>query len=356
MTIEQQIKGPMEDWAESQGAEILTFTDPSGPVQVLVVPHNKTALDITPFLRSYEATLPAPLRRRGTFVAETLASLSDWAKTNIKNVALLRDADGNAKAPEPGDPTPDPLVYFAQGLAALNNNWKVPKLSLTVIGNYSKDAAPGWHDFQGTFAYPISEQWRVWGEMNAKPMSQLEFAVFIENRLADLGARGDTEDMPEDVQHFLGAFDNAKEAMPGDIIRLSRGLEMYANFKVAEARNYQTGEGALTFSEEHQAADGKKLVIPPLFYLRIPIFMDNSPALIPVRLRYRMVAGKGVMWHYEMLSPEVRVADMFLASLAALREGGAVTLLGSPDTQDVAAPVDALVVNKQGIAATLAVL
>ena len=55
----------------------------------------------------------------------------------------------------------------------------------------------------------------------------------------------------------------------------------------------------MEFSEEHQNAKGEAIVVPGIFMVSVPAFVDGDAVRIPARLRYRVVQGK-VMWFYQL--------------------------------------------------------
>ncbi|TIP21885.1 MAG: DUF2303 family protein, partial [Mesorhizobium sp.] len=66
-------------------------------------------------------------------------------------------------------------------------DWRNP--SFTAVIDYHEDvsgglAAFGKHRIQ--YAFPLSEEWKKWIEMNGEPMKQAEFAYFLEDRVAEL--------------------------------------------------------------------------------------------------------------------------------------------------------------------------
>jgi hypothetical protein len=322
--------------------------------QLVTVPHNHVALDLSPFVEAWERVLPAPRRRRGVFKAETLISLMDWAVTNID--APLAEAPLPLGIPTPADGEPPmqretkpQVTFYAEGLAALGKEWRTPDLRLSVIGNYSTRDAPAWHDFRGEYKFQMSAQWNDWAKHNMVQMDQGQFAAFLEDHQIDIAMPPAPEEMDVVAQTFMRAFENVRVADPLDMIKLSRGLDLFVKYTVSESRNYQTGEGGLTFKEEQSTTTGEKLVVPPLFFINVPVFFDGGSHLIPVRLRYRIAQG-GVKWHYEILRPEFYVADVFMASLDFLKQHNHVTIMGKPDVPKQVGPVRPLLVtDKVGV-------
>lgn len=298
----------------SKGAELL---DANG-TPLLVMPGMRTLVDVSNFVDTFERTLPAPRRRRGLFQASDIDSLVRWGKDNA---------------------TAD-MPMFAVGLEKLGNDgmWKKPELSLQVIGNYSAPikGADGeivptaWHDFSGIYKFPVSEPWAVWCKGDGVAMGQGEFALFIEDRMADLARRDTSEQVPEYLQPLLDAYGEGAEATPNRLLELSRGMQLRANQTVKQAVRLESGEGEVQFVEEHTDNAGAKLKVPSLFWIRVPVFLDSDPKLVGVRLRYRLDGGK-VKWSYSLYSPQIVVKDEFEKAVAEAESAGRTVFFGAPD-------------------------
>jgi hypothetical protein len=133
-------------------------------------------------------------------------------------------------------------------------------------------------------------------------MDQQEFAEFIEDHIPDLATPH------EDEVKFWQATLGGRVATPADVITLSRGLQVFAEMRVANAVTLQSGEGQLTFEEEHKDAKGQKINVPSLFILKVPPFFMGEDVRIPVRLRYR-VKGGGITWFYQLYKPEQWITE-----------------------------------------------
>lgn len=206
----------------------------------------------------------APARRKGTAKVDTLDSF----------VALIdRHKDANS-------------VIFGR------TSWPEPKL-LAVL-NYDRNGVAARHgDHRIEYAFPLTEEFKAWVATNATPMDQAEFAAFLEEHAAELAAPMDGE-----KAEYERLF---KETMatPSEVVALSRHLEVFVGAKAKQGIRLQTGERQVEFSEEHTNAKGEAIVIPGIFMVSVPAFVDGEAVRIPARLRYR-ISGGGIKWCYQL--------------------------------------------------------
>lgn len=206
----------------------------------------------------------APARRKGTARADTLAAF----------IALTdRHKD-------------DDSAIFGK------TSWPDPKL--TAVIDYDRagvDARSGEH--QIVYAFPLTEEFKAWVNGNAKAMDQEIFAAFIEEHAAELSAPMDGE-----RSHFEPLF-KEKFATPSEMLELSRHLEVHVSAKAKQGIRLQTGERQVEFTEEHQNSKGERIVIPGIFMVSVPAFVDGDAVRIPARLRYR-ISGGDIKWFYQL--------------------------------------------------------
>lgn len=184
-----------------------------------------------------------------------------------------------------------------------NVDWTKP--SLTTVIDYHEDRQGGDADngkHRIHYAFPLSEEWQAWVGVNGKPMKQGEFAEFIEDHIAELATPHE-----EEITHWE-ALIGGKVARPNDIQMLSRGLKINAETKLRSNTVLATGEGELTWEEEHRDTAGQKLVVPSLFIVQLPPFFRGESARIPTRLRYRVREGQ-VIWFFQLYRPDVYITE-----------------------------------------------
>ncbi|MCC0035440.1 MAG: DUF2303 family protein [Hoeflea sp.] len=206
-----------------------------------------------------------------------------------------------------------------------DTNWRAP--SITAVIDYHRldggDADNLGHRIH--YAFPLSEQWKTWVAMNGKPMNQSDFAQFIEDNIADLSS-------PEalEVTDYEAKF-ATKIATPAELVALSRGLAVHVASKAVSSVVLQSGEGEIVWDEVHQGADGKKLKVPGLFMLQIPLFHMGELQRVPVRLRYRVREG-ATSWFYQIFRPDVAVTERVTEDFeTAVKETGLPGYIGKPE-------------------------
>jgi hypothetical protein len=78
--------------------------------------------------------------------------------------------------------------------------WTAPKFTAVIdyhrraadeqtLAGEDTDHAPRWLKHTISYTFPLGEDWKKWVEQNGKPMKQLDFAAFIEDRIAELASR-----------------------------------------------------------------------------------------------------------------------------------------------------------------------
>jgi len=205
-----------------------------------------------------------PARRKGTATADTLESF-------ISLVNRHKD---------------DRSALFGRCI------WPDPKLTAVIDYDDATGAARN-RQHRVVYTFPLTEEFKTWVEMNAKPMLQDVFAAFLEEHAAELASPMDGE-----LSEYERLF-NEKMATPSEVVALSRHLEVHVAARVKNGIRLQTGERTVEFKEEHQDAKGDAVVIPGIFMVSVPAFVDGDAVRIPARLRYRIVSGD-IKWFYQL--------------------------------------------------------
>lgn len=240
----------------------------------------------------------APERRHGTANVTTLASFMDLTNRHKDEHSAIFAATA----------WPDP--------------------SLTAVIDYHETtgvARFGKHRIH--YAFPLTDEFKAWAAQDGKAMVQGEFAAFIEEHAPDLANATEQENKefgPEGL--FL-----TKIATPTELMMLSRGLSVNVTGKVKNHQSLQTGEGEITFVEEHQDSRGQKLTVPGVFMIAIPAFIGGEAVRIPARLRYRVRDG-AVVWFYQMFRWKQLLRDRVVDDLdIAASNTELPTFEGSPE-------------------------
>lgn len=229
----------------------------------------------------YDEYRDRPERRTGHAQLQDLASFIAWVNRHKDAASVLRCAMNRS------DPKLHAIIdYHEEG-----------------AGNVAGEDGKARHgQFQATYTMPLDQRWKDWTGISGKPLSQAEFAHFLEDHILDLTPAYNTttgggelvSNLPPEVARFL-ALNNGKCAEPADVVQLSKGLDVYADTKVAERINLQSGETSVTFEEKHRGAP-ESVVIPQLFLVALPVFnLSDTLYRVPVRLRYRLAEGK-LLW------------------------------------------------------------
>lgn len=260
--------------------------------KLLITQQSQQVADLTDKLAKH---LPYPERRTGHINVARLSSFH--AITNrYKQEDSIIFASGSMKKDD------DELNIAAQATTIFNPH---------PAG--SDPAKAGHGDFKAQYKFPVDKTFLKWVQMDGDGMDGEDFARFIEDRIADIGGL-----------HLVNAAQinqalTGKGAEPVDMLQLSRGLEVRVNESVKDVRRLPSGEVSLSYSVEHQGADGQPLVVPTWFVVNVPVFEGDLPVAIVARLRYRVSGGR-VTWKYELYQLEDRFDEAFNLALTVIRE------------------------------------
>ncbi len=228
----------------------------------LVVPERYKHIDITDLVNRAE---PAPRRKSGTVQLGDLNSL---------------------------------LQYMAdQGAQDIGYVYADPdRRTITAVFNDQK-GSPGWRDHRAEYTAALTPEAKRWLENNSKELSQMEFAEFIEDNLADLhGAEGET------------------------LLAVATTIVASTGINFSSARRLDNGQTQLIYNENIDAragADGS-LVIPKTFTLGLRLFKNGEGYKLTARLKYRL-HGQAVKFRYELDRPEKALEDAFAGYVEQVR-------------------------------------
>ncbi|MDB5522794.1 MAG: hypothetical protein JWM58_557 [Rhizobium sp.] len=205
-------------------------------------------------------------------------------------------------------------------------SWPQPKLTAVIdyhIG--AADAADRVGAHRVDYAFPLTDEFKAWVNGDKKQFDQVEFAAYLEEHAAEL-AEADTLEK----QMYEGLFREAF-ASPTELISLSRQLEVHVTSSAKQGVRLSSGERTIEFSEQHQGVNGEPVVIPGIFMVSVPAFVDGALVRIPARLRYR-VSGQSVKWFYQLYRWESFLRDAVEAALAKAGDETALpTFDGAPE-------------------------
>jgi len=190
-----------------------------------------------------------------------------------------------------------------------NTDWKKPSLLAVIDYHQAADAEkrsePGQAKFgrhRISYDFPLSEEWQAWAGQHGKPMSQTDFANFIEDHIPDACEASESEKL-----EYEPLF-RARIASPNELLDLSRGLQVFTDINVKQSVKLGSGESQLIFEETHRDSGGNKLDVPGMFMLSLPAFFSGENVRLPVRLRYRQREGK-IIWEILLFRPDKVISD-----------------------------------------------
>lgn len=173
------------------------------------------------------------------------------------------------------------------------------------VGLLNDNAAgnPGWGDHRVEYSCPLSVEWKTWTNKNKQPISQADFAQFIEDNLPDL-------------------LDGAT------MLEVSRTLEAKKKVNFASGLRLADGQNEFTYEEQIEGTAGKgKFKVPEVFELGIAVFEGGPLYKVAARLRYRIgEGGKLALW-YDLERPHKILEDAVKAVWADIEIGTEVTIL-----------------------------
>lgn len=211
---------------------------------------------------------------------------------------------------------------------------KAPTPSLLAVFDYN-DAGPelpegnaarfGHH--RAAYHFPASDEWAAWSSKQLANLSQTAFAEFLEDRAVDVI---EPKRASEATADLCASLDLAL-ASPARIMELSKGLAVRVNSKVAAAVNLASGEGQFTYATEHQDEAGASLKIPKAFLISLPVFAEDAPYQVLVRMRYRVKEGH-VTWTLAPHDlPRILAHAFTIAAKGAAEATGLPLFLGQPE-------------------------
>lgn len=170
------------------------------------------------------------------------------------------------------------------------------------------DCHAPWREFRASFQPAYSREWQTWTTRNRKPMTQLEFAEFVQDNLPDV-AEPDGATLLETALNF-------EASQSGSFVSTQR---------------LNDGSHNLQWKTDNNASG--TVLLPQMLVLQIPVFDAGDIVRMEARLRYRVIPGEGklILW-YELVRPHK-------AEEAALREmwkhieeqSGREVLMGRPE-------------------------
>jgi uncharacterized protein YfdQ (DUF2303 family) len=161
-------------------------------------------------------------------------------------------------------------------------NPKTAALSFAaVFDDHAADAA-GWRKHRATFSPAPSIEWERWKGGDKKQMSQVEFALFIEDNAADITGTPTEADM----------------------LKMATEFEVRQDMKLKSAVRLQSGGVRMEYIDTDDAATVQQMQVFDKFHILIPVFFGSTVAEgLIAKLRYRQQQGVVHFW-YELQRPD----------------------------------------------------
>lgn len=181
-----------------------------------------------------------------------------------------------------------------------------------VLNDHEEDAndagqSPGWRDFRAVYVAALSREFDTWLKNNKQPKEQEDFAVFIEDNIADV-------------------VEPSGETLLAIALTLQAKTE--ANFNTS--RRLDNGQVQITYTENIDARAGTgSIEIPREFAIGCRLFKNGEGYKIKARLKYRLGGGNVKFW-YELDRPENVIEDAFKTYVKKAAETGFTVLIGKP--------------------------
>lgn len=280
-----------------------------------------------------EVSVAAELGRR-LALAESAPRVAPYC--DAAPFLVLRDKDGNERVeyvsgtvPRPPRPKAAVTILDVESFIAYVLRHKVENSSIyatmkpaafVAVLNDTPDPLSGGGDFRdhrASFTVAHSREWSAWTNHNGSGAafnSTESFALFLEENAPDI--------VKPDAAHMLS---------------------LALNFRVTGAVNFvsanrlQDGNVDLVYSNtvdgSGRSADGKKLKLPELFEIEVPVFagIERDMVKLQARFRYRLGGdGRLALW-YELVNHQRALEDAFRKLWARVKkETGVPMFLGTP--------------------------
>lgn len=179
---------------------------------------------------------------------------------------------------------------FAAGAAVIYAD--LESRILTAVLDHFEDGVPSWCDHTASYRCPLSKEWQAWMDKDRSPMSQVEFAEFLEEHYKDIAP----------------VSDGYKGPSGGDLLTLATNFQVTREAKFQSVKRLHDGTFQFAYSEENTGTGNTTL--PETIKLGIAPFHGGEHYAIDVRIRYRLREGALKLW-FEMIDPERVLEDAF---------------------------------------------
>lgn len=253
-----------------------TAIQPYGNTVHLLVPQGFAHKDVTELVEKANAN---PNRKHGTVMLANVDSFNQYVADHGNETSTYIYADPEART-----------------LTAVFNDHSFPA-----------DPLAGWRDFRAVYKAELSREFSTWLSNNKSPKEQEEFAIFLEDNIADVvEPSGDT------------------------LLAIALTLQAKTEVNFNSSKRLDNGQVQITYTETIDARAGAGAIeIPREFAIGCRLFKNGDGYKIRARLKYRLGGGKVKFW-YELDRPENVIEEAFDAYVEKARETGPTVLIGKP--------------------------
>lgn len=163
-----------------------------------------------------------------------------------------------------------------------------------------EETESAWRDHTAKFTPAFSEEWKRWTSNNKQAMSQIDFAAFIEDNMAD-----------------ITSVDGS--ATGAQMLDMALQFEATQDMRFKSSIRLQNGGVQMSFVQDDDDATLQKMQMFDRFNIGIPAFWNGDAYRVEVRLRYRVREGKLTFW-YELLRHDKSLEDATQTMLKTIRE------------------------------------
>lgn len=165
------------------------------------------------------------------------------------------------------------------------------KMRVESVIDWHYPASPEWGEHRAIYSLRLTKEWEDWNRISGKPLSQREFAEFIEEHL-----------------------DEIAEPKAADVLTVATTLTGKRNVKFTNVTNLSNGDQSLQWEESTDAKGAGDTRVPTRITLAVPVFRgaeDETRFEVQAIFRYRIAEGK-LSFEIRLLHAE-RVLEMAFA-------------------------------------------
>jgi len=192
-------------------------------------------------------------------------------------------------------------------------DYSTGKLSIVAVINDDgvNDQKAGWRDHRAVYVPRHSTEWVRWTGKNAKPMSQTEFAAFIE----------------DNAEVFIGtAVEGVKFPTSGEMLQMALDFEAKQDTRFRSSVRLASGSYELNVVAKDDQATETKMTLFSRFALGLRPYLNEQAYRIEARLRYRAAGGELTFW-YELVRPDLVIEDAVKGIIEKIKGAMSVPVL-----------------------------